>query len=275
MMVMSEPEQFYSEDDAKAEESQDPKQALALASVEKLIKQNPEKVFFSRQIEVQNEREFFHWITNRAIRELEGSLIQSELRPLRTGGSIKLLWNKSHRYYKRDATDVVKLVEEYADPNMGAALGRYGELMVLEGFAKKKFLLTGQGTAEHAGKKWTRTGHNLDFIFERDGRAYGIEVKNILPYMRQDEFRIKIEICREIGVIPVFAVRMLPKTWINELVQKGGFALIMKWQLYPFTHKDLARRVAKEFGLPVDAPQALQEGTVARFLDWHKRKLVN
>ena len=272
---MSEPEQFYSEDDAKAEESLDPKQALALASVEKLIKQNPEKVFFSRQIEVQNEREFFHWITNRAIRELEGSLIQSELRPLRTGGSIKLLWNKSHRYYKRDATDVVKLVEEYADPNMGAALGRYGELMVLEGFAKKKFLLTGQGTAEHAGKKWTRTGHNLDFIFERDGRAYGIEVKNILPYMRQDEFRIKIEICREIGVIPVFAVRMLPKTWINELVQKGGFALIMKWQLNPFTHKDLARRVAKEFGLPVDAPQALQEGTVARFLDWHKRKLVN
>jgi len=32
---------------------------------------NRERVFFSRQLEVQNEHEYFHWITNRAIHDLE------------------------------------------------------------------------------------------------------------------------------------------------------------------------------------------------------------
>jgi hypothetical protein len=31
----------------------------------------------------------------------------------------------------------VNLVEEYADPNIGAALGLHAELLILEGFIKK------------------------------------------------------------------------------------------------------------------------------------------
>ena len=144
---------------------------------------------------------------------------------------------------------------------------------MLEGFAKNRFVMAGQHTREYGGKQWTGTGHNMDFIFERDGRAYGIEVKNILPYMKQEEFRAKIELSLAIGVVPVFAVRMLPKTWIRELVDKGGFGLIMKWQLYPVAHKDLARRIATELGLPVDSPEALQDGTMARFMAWHRERL--
>jgi hypothetical protein len=47
----------------------------------------------------------------------------------------------------------------------------------------------------------------------------------------------------------------------------------MKYQLYPWTHRDLARRVRDTFGLPVDAPRALWEGTIVRFLRWHLRTL--
>jgi len=160
-------------------------------------------------------------------------------------------------------------VEEYAHPNIGAALGRHGELMVLEGFAKSRFLMTGQSTREFGEKKWTQTEHNLDFIFERDNRAYGIEVKNMLGYMDYDEFKIKIRLCKELGIVPVFVARMLPKVWVNELWRQGGFALILKWQLYPLAHKDLAKRVAAELGLPVDSPQRLADGTMARFVAWH------
>jgi len=63
---------------------------------------------------------------------------------------------------------------------------------------------------------------------------------------------------------------MLPKTWIKQVVDAGGFALIMKWQLYPYTHRDLAKRVKAELGLPVDAPKALEDGTMARFERWHR-----
>ena len=118
-----------------------------------------------------------------------------------------------------------------------------------------------------------RTAHNLDFIFERDGLTYGVEVKNTLGYMNDREFKTKIAMCVELGIKPVFAVRMIPKTWVREVVEAGGFALILKYQLYPWSHRELARRVAGTLELPVDAPRALEEGTMQRFLRWHERGL--
>jgi hypothetical protein len=59
-------------------------------------------------------------------------------------------------------------------------------------------------------KMWDNTNHNLDLIFERDGVAYGVEVKNTLGYLDIEEFLTKIRLVRHIGVKPVFAVRALP-----------------------------------------------------------------
>jgi len=70
---------------------------------------------------------------------------------------------------------------------------------------------------------------------------------------------------------PVFAVRMLPKSWAFEVIRAGGFALILKWQLYPLTHRDLAARVRTELRLPVDAPVGLESGTMDRFERWHRK----
>lgn len=168
---------------------------------------------------------------------------------------------------------MVSLVEEYADPNMGGVVGLHGEFMVLEGFARSEFVMRGRNTRAFGGKMWTDTDHNLDFIFEKDNQAYGLEVKNTLGYMDYDEFQTKIPLCQSLGIRPVFIVRMLPRTWMNELITAGGFGLIMKYQLYPWSHKELARRVATELGLPVDAPRALNDGTMNRFMAWHRKNL--
>jgi hypothetical protein len=235
---------------------------------------NREDVFFSRQLEVQNENEYFHWITNRAIRELEAEgLIRSEWRKLSTGTSVKLIWHKGYRFYKRSAGQLVTLVEEYSDPNIGAALGLHGETMVLEGFARTQFVMASRNTREYQGKVWVDTEHNLDFIFERDGIAYGIEVKNTLGYMDREEFLLRIKLCEWLGIKPVFVCRMLPRSWIYDLNKSGGFALILKYQLYPWTHRELARRVSDVLSLPVDAPRYLAEGTMNRFLKWHSKNL--
>jgi len=74
-----------------------------------------------------------------------------------------------------------------------------------------------------------------------------------------------------VGLKPVFVVRMIPKSWIKELNDSGGFALILKYQLYPWTHKELAKKVAKKLDLPVDAPKEIEEGTMLRFMRWHER----
>jgi hypothetical protein len=242
----------------------------ARLALQAFIEVHPESVFFSRQLEVQNEDVWYHWITNRALRELAArGFLRTETRQLKSGGSIHLMWHKGHRYYRRDAKKLVQLVEEYSDPNIGGALGLQGEALVLEGFARSRFVMLARNSRTYRGQSG-RTDHDLDFIFERDDRVYGIEVKNTLRYIEYEEFRTKIELCRILGITPVFAVRMLPKSWIHELNNAGGFALILKYQLYPWAHRDLARRVRAELGLPVDAPRALEEGTMMRFLRWHE-----
>jgi len=183
------------------------------------------------------------------------------------------MYHHRYRYYRREAARVVSLVEEYAAPNIGAALGLQGEIMVLEGFARKQFVMHGRNTREFGTRSWLQSDHDMDFIFERDGLAYGVEVKNTLGYMELSELRTKIAMCRAIGIKPVFAVRMLPKSWVKEIVDAGGFALILKYQLYPWAHKDLARRVREELELPVDAPKALEDGTMERFVGWHIRNV--
>ena len=164
-------------------------------------------------------------------------------------------------------------MEEYGSPNIGGALGLHGEQMILGGFARRQFVLRGHNTKRHMDKEWTKTNHNMDFIFERDGLAYGVEVKNTLSYMDQSEFATKMELCEHLGIAPVFVTRMIPKTWVKELIDRGGYAMILKYQLYPWTHMELARRVARELGLPVDAPKTLAEGTMDRFVNWHEKRL--
>lgn len=251
----------------------DAHEVAAIRGLETFFESHPNQVFFSRQLEVRHESQWFHWITNRALRDLaDRGDIQTEARPLAHGGNVMLIWPRGYRYYRRDAARLIRLIEEYADPNIGAALGLQGEAMVLEGFARKQFVMHGRGTKSFEDRHWRRSAHDLDFIFERDGIAYGIEVKNTLGYMDHEEMLVKIELCRDLGLRPIFAARMLPKSWVKEINDAGGFALVLKYQLYPWTHRDLAKRVREALELPVDAPRCLADGTMERFLRWHSQQ---
>jgi hypothetical protein len=271
---VSEDDEFGLSGAEDGERPVDRRERDALVKLREFFTNRKEEVFFSRQLEVQHEQDYFHWVTNRALRALrEERFILGETRILSTGGSVNLLWHHGYRFYRRKAARLVSLVQEYADPNIGGAVGLHGEFMVLEGFARSEFVMRGRSTQSFGGKSWTMSGHNLDFIFEKDGRAYGVEVKNTLGYMDYEEFQLKIKLCRDLGIRPVFVARMLPKVWMHELITAGGYGLILKYQLYPWTHRELAKRVATELGLPVDSPRALNDGTMHRFLEWHRKGL--
>lgn len=253
----------------------DPRQEEAQEELAAFINENRQTVFFSRQLEVRFEDKWFHWITNRALRDLVASgELKAEERRLKTGGAVNLLWHKSHRYFRRDAKEVVELVESYADSNIGAALGLQGEAMVLEGLAKRQFVLVGRETSTYRDRSWPDSSHDFDFIFERDDVAYGTEVKNTLGYMDHQELEVKLRIAKFLCIRPLIVARMLPKPWIKEIVDAKGFALVLKYQLYPWAHKTLAKAVKEKLGLPVDAPRSLAEGTIDRFFNWHQ-KAVN
>jgi len=225
--------------------SGDPREEDVRAELRAFFEEHTEEVFFSKQLEVRNERKYFHWLTNRALHNLiDEGFLRCETRQLKTGGRVLLLWRRGYRFYKRKAALLVKLVEEYADPNIAGALGLNGEFLLMEGMASRRFVMEGRNTRTFAGRTWTESGHDLDFIFQRDEIPYGVEVKNMLRYMEREEFEIKIRLCEYLGLRPVFAVRMIPRTWIQELHARGGFGLIMEYQLYPYTHRELAKRVA-------------------------------
>lgn len=141
----------------------DPREEAAAAALERFFDERRESVFFSRQLEVIHESDWYHWITNRALRDLiAADVIRSEVRELRTGGTVNLMWHRSYRYFRREAARVVALVEEYADPNIGAALGLQGEAMVLEGFARRQFVMHGRNTNAFDGRTWTASAHDMD-----------------------------------------------------------------------------------------------------------------
>jgi hypothetical protein len=88
------------------------------------------------------------------------------------------------------------------------------------------------------------------------------------PDPKQEEARTYLEKFFEANKKEVFFSRQ-----IEVQNDAGGFALILKYQLYPWTHKELAKKVAERLGLPVDAPRQLEEGTMLRFMRWHERHL--
>jgi hypothetical protein len=247
----------------------DSAEAKARARLLAHFEDHPEGVFYSRQLEVLFEREYFHWVTNRALRRLvEEGRILVEARTLDLGSEIKLLWNRKYRFYKRTANEVFNLVNQYSSAAGDGTLGLQGEHLVLAAFARERYLLTGEATRGHQGGQWTETDHNLDFIFEKNGVSYGIEVKNTLGYMDLEEFVVKVRMCFHLGLTPVFAARMLPRTWIDALYHAGGYAMIMGYQFYPWTHAQLANEIRNRLGLPVDTPRRIEAGTLQRFENW-------
>jgi len=263
----------YPDDDQRGPDRYEEKAVEALRAH---FESNREHVYSSRQIEIQYEGRFFHWITHRALKILEAErLIEIEQRTLSYGAPVNLVWHRSNRYTRRQVKEVLELIEQYSHPNFTAALGNTGELLVSDGFARFGFVQRGRNARQFEGKRWTRSDHNLDFIVERDARAYGIEVKNTLPYIGDKELFVKLELCEFLGILPLFVVRAMPAIWTSEVVRRGGFVLQLRYHLYPLSHKSLADRVKDTLGIPADAPRALYDGTMQRFVSWHERQLQN
>ena len=105
------------------EQPRDRKIDEAKAAVLELFREQPKEVFYGRQLEVLLEERFFHWITTKALRELrnEGA-IDSVLRMLQHGTTIRFYFSPRNRYWKRRAAQVRKLVLEYSRPEFGRAL---------------------------------------------------------------------------------------------------------------------------------------------------------
>jgi hypothetical protein len=99
----------------------------AKEALERFFEEHRESVFYQRQIQVIFEDKYFHWITSHALLELaaEGR-IASENLPLPGTGIITIYRERAHRYWRRQAEEIIKLVSAFSDPAFTAALGVRG-----------------------------------------------------------------------------------------------------------------------------------------------------
>jgi hypothetical protein len=261
------------EDDAPESELRDDlKLDEASSRLLRFFDEQPDEVFYEMQLEVIFEDDYFHWITTKALARLrDGGKIHSSLELLPDVGNIRFYFHRRNRYWRRKAAEIKSLVQMFSRPSFTRALGNQGELLTDAGLSRVGFMERARNVSEFNGARWTESKHNLDRIFEKDGIFYGTEIKNRLSYISQSEFQIKSQMCKVLRLKPLFIARMMPRSYIYELFQHQGFALIMKHQFYPLGYEDFAKKVRDRLHLPVDCPTRLADGTLQRLLKYHLR----
>lgn len=231
---------------------------------------NKREVYYLKQLQVRFEKEYFHWITCNVVRFLKdaGQLnIVKEVH--KDNRETHFYIHPSNRYPKRKIKERVRLIEDFSRDEVSLSCGRRAEDLFCLGLAKQGFKILGEKVREWGGAKWKKTENDLDYVFERDGVCYGCEIKNTFEYIDKDELDIKLEMCRELRLKPLFIMRYAPKSYIKEVYENGGFSLLYEMKIFDISQKRLVEDIRRLLELPVDCPKAIGEGTINRFVKWH------
>jgi len=208
---------------------------------------NPDVTYHRKQIEVIFENKYDHWDVNNQVDFL---IDECFLRLIETDVANFVL-RKDIRYYKYNINKRMKLIKRYGDQSITRAVGKQGEHVCEIMFLLNSFNIEDRNSNKYKGINWTKTDEDLDFILEKDGLNYGVEVKNTLGYMEYEEFTNKLEMCEILGLIPMWVLRNAPEVQFNTIKSKGGIILNFKTQIYPFGQESLVKEMWKLMRLPV------------------------
>lgn len=261
------------EHEIPVERTRDAAVDTAIERLRTFFEESPHRLFYSTQIETMLEREFFHWITGKALLELATAGRIRRVPTVVQQKTINFYAHPKHRYWKRELREMVSLLQRVFDPEFTHAIGRHGELMFDAALGRYGFRAEARDTNTWNGVSWPITNHNLDRIVTRDGLAYGVEIKNTQNYISRIELRTKVTMCRWLKLKPLFIMRFAPKSYIHEINKQGGFVLLFENQIYPMGHTPLLTEVRNRLGLKIHCPNEIMEGDMLRLLNWHNRFL--
>lgn len=253
--------------------------------------------YYQHQLQVLYEDKFFEWIITAALDRLvkEEYLVvfdrqnTPELGRMDKISGMKFYANadavRTDRGYgqmKKHVVSTANLVKRYSSDDVARMLGAQLESLVQNQLQISQFEIVGVHTNEYSGKRWGRTHHNLDIIAKKKGKDFTIcvEVKNTLGIMDPKEIDTKIDICKHLGIVPVFAVRW-NKPYFECVRKQGGFNWFFKTQMFPIGQEKFTRQlytklsVRSRLKFPITVRNSLPEKTVKVFENWVRQKEDN
>ena len=253
--------------------------------------------YYLSQLEVLYEGSYFPWVVSDAVKHLteeERFLTRFDETSVPELGELnnvsrmsfyantKALEGDGENRIRSRIANIAKLVDTYSSPTNSQMLGKHLEALVKAEIRAQGFRIVHEHSAEYKDRQWTATEHDLDLIAELPNTnfAIGVEVKNTLDLMQPSEIDIKIDICAELGIVPVFAVRWI-KPYIECIRRQNGFSWVFKTQMYPLGQEDMVAELygklseLDRFGptghaleWPISVRTNLPPKPTAKFSDW-------
>lgn len=150
-----------------------------------------------------------------------------------------------------------------------AAAGAHAEDLFDEVFNTLGFKIHGRDVSEYNGRRIAgevgKEPGNLDFVVERDGVTYGVDVKNWIRYEAdtREEVRRKVRFALELKTQPFIITRYLDQDAIyTDINGKGGIVYRYVRLLVPAIFEFLAARARDLLGYPVLATDKFPEYSV-------------
>ena len=283
-------EDFYDYEEPEQEREPDEYEISATERLRKFFKKYKNSVFVTKQLQVLFESHYFHWVTYRALcnLEYEDGLIKRTTHKLHRIEAI-VRFHRSNRYHKRKTKRLMGVVRAYSNEDISWACGMEANNLFYIALSQRDFKYHGKDINKFKGREWTQTEHNLDYILGRDNIIYGVEIKNTFDYIDKKEMEIKIKICKHLGIKPLFIMRWSPQSYIYEIFKVGGFALLFETKIFPLALKPLVEEINNEQYLPYtndklvlkngkvrkicDTPKAIPDAIISRFEKWHEKQV--
>ncbi len=226
-------------------------------------------VFYYQQMKVLFEKEYLHWRMQDALDEL---VEEGEINIIESSRKGKYLYRYGVRYFRKKFKELKTLVGWISEQPLERGCGKWAEHLAGDIFKELNFKIITSHSNKYKNKVYSNTKHNLDFILERNGYAYGVEVKNRFSYIPQKEFEIKMyDMCNHLGLIPILVARCAPQNYIDDLRKAGGYTIMFKRKAFPYGFELGVKKYWLNTMLPVGVTDMLiTPRFLKNFIKWLK-----
>jgi hypothetical protein len=237
-----------------------------------LFSQDVDGVYLVKMFKVMEENLFPHWTMEEAIEELlEDGYLDDHNEPLQGGTTLRFFFKKGNVNYMETVKKAVPVMKKYSDPLIVDACEDWTKTLVEKAFSERGFAIVGKQSNSYRGKSWTESDHSLDFIIERDGRAYGCVVKNTFEYIDEEELGCKLKGCECLDLTPLFIMISCPENFKSDIVQRDGYVMTMRYKFYPPGYEALVEEIWQTVYLPVKVRESLPTEIMDEFEKWHEK----